>query len=332
MDRRQAFGALAAIGSYFVTARGASAQNSSKTYRIAILAVRARPRSFDTDPTYGVFVQALRNLGYAEGKNATIEWRFADSDYKRLPQLAKDLVAATPDVLVCHTTAGAQAAQAATRTIPIVFLAVADPVGFGLVKSLGRPGTNATGLSNIGPEAVPKRLEVLKAALPRTSRIAYLEDPAGLSTPQALDRLRTASQHLGLRVRVLFASSEVEVQRAFISMKKDRPDAVLVSNDSIFFEQRDLLAQLAKTDRLPCMYAYADNVRSGGLMSYGEDLAEVYSRAASYVARILKGASPGDLPVQEPSPFKLAINLRTAKAIGLSISNEVRLRADEVIE
>lgn len=332
MDRRQAFGALAAIGSYFVTARGASAQKTGKTYRIAILAVRARPRSFDTDPTYGVFVQALRNLGYAEGQNTTIEWRFADSDHKRLPQLALDLVAATPDVLVCHSTAGVQAAQAATHTIPIVFLAVADPVGRGFVKSLGRPGTNATGLANIDPETTPKRLELLKAALPRTSRIAYLENPAGLSTPQALDRVRIASERLGLRVRVLFASSEMEVQRAFISMKKDRPDAVLVATDSFFIEQRDLLAQLAKTDRLPCMYGYADHVRSGGLMSYGEDLAVLWSRGASYVDRILKGASPGDLPVQEASPFKLAINLRTAKAIGVSISNEVRLRADEVIE
>lgn len=303
----------------------ADAQTATKAYRIGYLGERSSP-----DPLLAAFQQGLRDLGYTEGQNIVIESRYADGITVRLPELAAELVRLKVDVLVVGGTVAARSAMAATKTVPIVFTLVGDPVGAGLVASLARPGGNATGLSNVVTELSGKQLELLKAAVPKISRVVVLHNPR--NSGPALKRTRDAAQSLGLELQLLEVRQPSELASAFSAMQARRPDAVLALSDPAFGIELVQLSRLAITNRLPAMYSRTEFVEAGGLLSYGPNFNNNFRRAAGYVDRILKGAKPGDLPVEQPTKFELAINMKTAKALGLTISQSMLQRADQVIE
>jgi putative ABC transport system substrate-binding protein len=264
-----------------------------------------------------------------------IEYRDAEGKYERLPVLAADLVALKVDVIVVTNTPAALAAKQATRTIPIVLAWVADPVGSGFVTSLAQPGGNVTGLSFLAPELVGKRLELLKEAVPGVSRIAVLWHPGDYperTEKEMLQEADVAGWALGVRLQFVEARGSADFARAFSDMTRARADAVTVQSTNIFFIGRRGLVELAAKNRLPAMYLAREFVDAGGLMSYAPNVADLFRRAAGYVDRILKGAKPADLPVEQPTKFELVINLKTAKALGLTIPPSVLARADEVIE
>jgi len=310
---------------------GARAQPTAKMPRIGYLPANLAASPHLTE----AFLQGLRDLGYAEGRNVVIEYRDAEGKYERLPALATELVALKVDVIVVTSTPAALAVKQATRTIPIVFTWAADPVGSGLVTSLARPGGNITGLSFFSPELVGKRLELLKQAVPGVSRVAVLWQPgvAGGSTDKdMLKAADVAARELGVRLQVVEARGPEEFDRAFSDMTRARADAVTVQSTNIFFIERRRLVDLAARNRLPAMYLAREFVDAGGLMSYGPDVADLHRRAATYVGKILKGAKPAELPVEQPTKFELVINAKTAKALGLTIPPTLLARADEVIE
>jgi putative ABC transport system substrate-binding protein len=281
------------------------------------------------------FRQGLRDLGYFEGRNVVIEYRDAEGKYERLPALAAELVALKVDVIVVPSTPAALAAKHATGTIPIVLAWVADPVGSGLVTSLARPGGNVTGLSFLAPELVGKRLELLKQAVPGVSRVAALWHPGDYGEQTERHMLKeadVAARALGVRLQVVEARGPEDFDRAFSDMTRARAGAVTVQSTNIFLLERRRLVELAAKNRLPAMYLAREFVDAGGLMSYGPNVADLFRRAATYVDKILKGARPADLPVEQPTKFELVINLKTAKALGLTISQSVLGRADEVIQ
>ncbi len=282
------------------------------------------------------FLQGLRDLGYIEGRNLVIEYRYAEATVERLPALAAELVALKVDVIFASAgQPGALAARQATRAIPIVFPAIGDPVATGLVTSYARPGGNVTGLSNVSPELVGKCMELLKQAVPKASRVAVLWAPADMTEQQAKAMLKAAevaARALAVRLQVVEARRPDDLDRAFSEMTRARADALTVLSSAMFINERRRLVDLAAKTRLPAVYAYREFVDAGGLMAYGADLADMFRRAATYVDKILKGAKPGDLPVEQPTKFELVINLKAAKALGLTIPPSVRGRADEVIQ
>ena len=327
MTTRRAFiGTLA--GGLLAAPLAAAAQQAAKVPRIGYmwagnLALRE------------AFLQGLRDLGYVEGRNVVIEYRDPEGKFDRLPALAADLVALKVDVIVVTSTPAALAAKQATRTIPIVFTWAADPVGSGLVTSLARPGGNVTGLSLLAPELVGKRLELLKQAVPGGSRVAALWLPGYLGERTEKDMLEAAdvaARALGVRLQVVEARGPEDFDRAFSDMTRARAGAVTVQSTGIFFIERQRLVDLAAKNRLPAMYLVREFVDAGGLMSYGANVADLHRRAATYVDKILKGAKPADLPVEQPTKFELVINAKTAKALGLSIPPSLLQRADEVIQ
>ena len=283
-----------------------------------------------------VFLQRLRDLGWLEGGNVLIEYRDAKGKPERFPALAAELVALKVDVIVtAGGTLAALAAKRATTTVPIVFAAVGDPVADGLVTSLARPGGNVTGLSVLNPELVGKHLELLKQAVPEVSRVALLLKPdAGpdRSIKDYLKAAEAAAQALGVRLQVVEARGPEDFERAFSDMTRARAGALAVSATPVFNSARRLLVDLAAKNRLPTVSLFNEYVDAGGLMSYGPDRPDLFRRAATYVDKILKGARPGDLPVEQPTKFELVINLKTAKALGLTIPQSVLARADRVIE
>ena len=329
---RRAF--LIAAGAWLTLARASAsfAQQQPKVWRIGFLAMRSRSTPSNPDVYYDAFVQGMRELGYVEGKNLVIEWRFADGKYERLPGLAAELVRMKVEVIVTHSAAGPQAAQRATSTIPIVFVTASDPVGSGFAVSLARPGGNLTGLSNIVSEVSPKHIELLKTMIPKLSRVAVLQNPGNSFHPANLKSIQAAAQQVGIKVLPVDARAPDEIERGFATMTRERAEAVIVAADAFFVQQRRQIAELALKNRLPSMFPFREDVQAGGLMSYGQNLADSYRRAATYVDKILKGAKPGELPIEQPTRFHLAINRKTAKALGLNITNELLLRADEVIE
>ena len=274
----------------------------------------------------------MRELGYVEGKNFIIQWRFADGKYERLPSLAAELVRLNVDVIVAGTTLSVQAAHQATATIPIVMVAVPDPVGEGFVARLSRPGGNVTGLSNIVTEVSAKHLELLRAAVPKLSRVAVLINPPNPSDSLILEQIQGAAYATGVKVFAVEASTARQLEAGFGAMTRARAEAMIVAADSYFDVQRDQITKLAVKNRLPTISSSREMTEAGGLMSYGQDLAEHYRRAATYVDKILKGAKPGNLPVEQPTVLELVINQRTAQALGLTIPQELVLRADKVIE
>jgi ABC-type uncharacterized transport system substrate-binding protein len=310
----------------------ADAQQAAKVPRIGYLVpnLAANPHWLEA------FRQGLRDLGYVEGRNLVIEYRSAEGKLERLPALAAELVALKVDVIVVGGTLVALAAKQATRTLPIVFAAVADPVSSGLVTSLAQPGGNVTGLSLLAPELVGKCLEQLKQAVPGVSRVAVLWQPGGglgeRTEKDMLKEAEVAALALGVRPQFVGARGPADFERAFSEMTRARAGALTMLGSPMFFNERRRLVDLAAKHRLPAVYPWREFVDAGGLMAYGANLADLSRRAATYVDKILKGAKPADLPVEQPTKFELVVNLKTAKALGLTIPQSVLGRADQVIE
>ncbi len=318
---------LIAIGGALAAPLATFGQKQPRVWRIGFLAADSSSTGI-----YEGFRQGMRELGYVEGKNFIIQWRFADGKYERLPGLAAELVRLNADVIVAGTTLSVQAAHQATTTIPIVMVAVPDPVGEGFVARLSRPGGNITGLSNIVTEVSAKHLELLRAAVRKLSRVAVLINPLNPSDSLILEQIHGAAYSAGVKILPVEASTASQIEAGFGAMTRARTEALIVAADSHFDVQRDQIARLAVKNRLPAISSNREMTEAGGLLSYGQDLAEHYRRAATYVDKILKGAKPGDLPVEQPTKLELVINRKTAKVLGLTISNEILLRADKVIE
>jgi len=276
----------------------------------------------------------LRDLGYSEGRNIKLEYRFADGTPERYPALMAELIASNPAVIVVGSTPAAVAASRVTRTTPVVWIGVADnPVALGLVESFARPGGNVTGFLMSGDAGiVGKRLELLKEAASPFVRVGVLVAPDYAAADGTLNALPSAAQGLGLDARVYEARSAAEIETALTAAKRDGVQALYVSQSPVFLHHRAEIIERVATIRLPAIYFFREFVQSGGLLSYGSDLADMYRRAAMYVDKIVKGASPGELPVQSAEKFELAVNLKAAKTLGLAISESFLLRADEVIE
>ncbi len=330
MTTRRAFIGTVA-GGLLAAPLGAEAQPAAKIARIGFLAVNLAPNPHLRE----AFLQGLRDLGYVEGRNVVIEYRDAEGKLERLPALAVELVALKVDVILAGGTPQALAAKQATRTLPIVFAAHADPVGSGLVTSLARPGGNVTGLSLLAPELVGKRLEQLKQAVPGVNRVAVLWEPGAyveLTERDILKETEVAARALGVRLQFVEARGPADFDRAFSDMTRARAGALTVLPSTMFIIERRRLVDLAAKNRLPAVYTSREYVDAGGLMAYGPSIADLFRRAATYVDKILKGAKPGDLPVEQPTKFELVINLKTAKALGLTIPPSVLSRADEVLQ
>ncbi len=281
------------------------------------------------------FRQGLRDLGYVEGRNVVLEYRDAEGKLERLPSLAAELVALKVDVIVAPNTVGVLAAKQATETIPIVFAVAADPVGSRLVASLARPGGTVTGLSILAPELVGKCLELLTQAVLGVSRVAALWQPGGLGERTEKDMLaeaEVAARALGVRLQFVEARGPADFERAFSDMTSARAGALTVLPSNLFNNERRRLVDLAAKHRLPTVFPYREGADAGSLMAYGANLADLLRRAATYVDKILKGAKPGDLPIEQPTKFELVVNLKTANALGLTIPQSVLARADEVIQ
>ena len=324
-------GALCGLGA-FMAGGAAFAQRPVKIRRIGFLATRFRSTPSNPDVFYDAFVLGMRELGYVDGKNMVIDWRFAEGRPERLPGLVDELVRIPVDVIVTHSTPGTRAAQRATSTIPIVIASVSDPVRMGFAASLARPGGNITGLSMTSVDLGPKYVELLKTLLPRLSRIAFAMNPDTQSHHAILKSVQSAAQGIGIKVLPLAARDEQEVRRSLDAMVRERVEAAIVAPDTFIIGQRAHFADLALEHRMPTMFAVREQVTAGGLMSYGQDIVAHYRHAALYVDKIIKGAKPSDLPIEQPTKLHLAINAKTAKALGLTIPGELLLRADEVIE
>ena len=327
--RRKILIALGAVA--FGTPFSSYAQPKNKLWRIGFLVSSARPPSIDAH-FIGGFLRGMRERGYVEGKNFVIEWRFADGNYNRLPELAAELARLNVNVLMGGGTPANRALQQATATIPIVNPTMSDPVGYGFAKSLAHPGGNITGLSLTTTDMSPKHLELLKLLLPKLKHLGVLVNLGNPSHPAIVKSIAANAQKLGVKVQTLDARNPDGIERNFAVMKRERMDAVIVAVDAFFVGQRQQIAELALTGRLPSLFSAQEHVDAGGLMSYGQNLSDLYRRAAGYVDKILKGAKPGELPIEQPPVFSLAINRKTANALGLKIPQELLLRADKVIE
>ncbi len=303
----------------------AEAQQPGKVPRIGVI----RPGS-PPDPFAEAFLQGLRDLGYVEGRTIAIEYRWAQGNPERFSDLTEELVRLKVDVIVTTGPAGGFAAKGATGTIPIVVPVMADPVGAGLVASLARPGGNLTGLSMMSPELSEKRLELLKEAFPRVSRVAVLRDPR--QAPTDLRATEAAAGALGLHLQVLEVRDINDLEAALAAAKKGRAGALNVLPSGFFSAHRARIVEAVAKARLPAMYHHSDFVAAGGLMAYAPSFADLFRRAATYVDKILKGAKPADLPVEQPTKFELVINLKTARSLGLTIPQSVLVRADQVIQ
>ena len=280
------------------------------------------------------FRKGLSEAGFVEGRSVAIEYRWAEGRFDRLPELAADLVRRRVSVIATPgNTTAALAAKAATRTIPIVFGVSEDPVQFGLVASLARPGGNATGINYFTTEIVAKRLGLLRELLPRAARVAVLLNPANVTNAQStLREVEVAARAMALEIQIFNASTSSEIDSAFAALVRRRPDAVFVAPDSFYNTQREQLSKLAARHAIPAVYAVRDYVQAGGLMSYGPDITEMFHRVGVYTGKILSGKKPEDLPVEQVTKLELVINLKTAKALGLNIPPSLLLRADDVIQ
>ena len=290
--------------------------------------------SAGTQPYLAAFRQGLSETGYVEGQNVVVEYRWTEDQYNRLPELAADLIRHHVNVIVTlFTTTGALAAKATTTTIPIVFSIGDDPVKHGLVASLSRPGGNVTGINFFSSEVTAKRLGLLRELLPKAARIGVLVNPTNVEiTEKTVKDVNVAADALGLQIQVLNASNGNEIDAAFTTLVSHRADGVLVGPDAFFVSRRVQIAILAARHMVPAIYTIGDYAEAGGLISYGTDVADSLRQQGVYVGRILKGTKPTDLPVVQSTKFKLVINLRTAKALGLEVPPTLLSRADEVIE
>jgi putative ABC transport system substrate-binding protein len=273
----------------------------------------------------------MRDLGYVEGKNLKIEWRFADGEYDRLPALASELVQSKVEVLVVDSTPGVKVAHAATTTIPIVMIAVGDPVASGFVSSLSRPGGNITGLSNVVADLSSKYVELLREAMPGLTRVAVLTNPDNSTHPRIAEQVQATAKVMGISVLLIPARTPADIEAGFATLRKEGASALVVLGDPFYGQQGRQLGSLALKNRVPTLTTNRAMAQAGGLLSYGQDLVEHYRRAATYVDKILTGARAADLPVEQSTKIELVINLKTAKALGLAIPPPLLLRADDVI-
>ena len=303
------------------------AQQAGKVPRIGFL-VASSPSFYSS--RIEAFRQGLRELGYVEGKNIAIEYRFAEGNEDRLRELAAELVRLKVDIIVA--AASASAARDATKTIPIVFAASADPVASGIVASLARPGGNITGMTILATELTGKRLELLKEAFPRVTRVAFLRSSLGINSPILWEEAEAASRALGLQLQSLNVRSVHDFERAFKAAKREGVHALITAPSPLINAQRARILEFVAKTKLPAIFPGPEIVEAGGLMSYSPDYSEMFRRAALFVHKILNGAKPADLPVEQPNKFELVINLKAAKQIGLTIPPNVLARADKVIQ
>ena len=329
MDRRVFLSTLG--GSLLAAPLAAEAQQADKVYRVAILfpvTSEAGTAAFEA------FRRRLRELGWVDGKNVVLDPKFGDGRYERLPDLAAELVRRSPDVIVARSSTTVHAVRQVTTAIPIVMDAVSDPVGSGFAASLARPGGNITGTSFNSRELNAKRLELLHEIIPAAKDVAMLTNPTSerMRGQQVYDDMQVVAQRLGIRLHVVTARRPDELQAAFSAMVRNKARALIVNPDPFYGSERRRIIGLAATHRLPAIYFTGDWAESGGLMTYAPNLVELTAGAAVYVDKILKGAKPADLPVEQPTKFELVINLKTAKALGLTIPPSLLLRADRVIE
>jgi ABC-type uncharacterized transport system substrate-binding protein len=307
----------------------AAAQPAGKAYRIGVLS----PGSVEgSSAEIAALRQGLRELGYVEGQNIRVEWHFAAGRHERLPALAAELVRGKFDVIFAINSPATQAAKSATSTIPIVFVRSGDPVASGLVPSLARPGGNVTGLASFVADMSGKRLELLKEAIPRLTRVAVLWNAPSKGAEIVFVELKAAGPLLGLQILDAGVRGPNELPSAFEAAAKERANALVVVDDLVIGSYQTQILELAAKHRLGVASIYREFAHAGGLMAYGPSLSDTYRRAATYVDRILKGAKPGNLPVERPTKFDLVVNLKTAKTLGLTIPPSVLARADEVIE
>jgi ABC-type uncharacterized transport system substrate-binding protein len=330
--RRRDF--ITAVAGAAICPIGASAQQPKKVARIGFLNTGSL-ESPEGRTSLNAFYQGLREHGYTVGQNVIVEVRAADSKIERFPALAKELVDLDLDVIVAANSVAGRAVQQASSKIPIVVPVMGDPVGDGLVASLALPGGNITGLTFLGPQLVPKRLALLKEALPTMFRVAALWHPGAYGARTMNDMMNeaeVAAQTLGLQLRLIGARGPDELDEAFSAIAEDRPDALMVFPSPMLFAQRKRIVDLAAKLRLPLISMGNEFVQLGGLMSYGADITESFRLSGAYVDKILKGAKPADLPVEQPTKFGLFINLKTAKELGIEIPATLLARADQVIE
>ena len=302
---------------------------AERPYRIGFLGPAAE--AVYTDPLLRLRA-GLRELGYAEGKNIILEYKFAENKHERLPGLASELIRSKVDIIVAHTSPATRAVKQATSIIPIVMVGVGDPVGTGFVASLARPGGNITGVSSIDTVLDAKRLQLLKELLPKLARVAVLRNPANPASPLQFREMQAAAQSLGIETQLFDVRDPKELESAFAVIAKARADALIVLADPLFLSHQKQIANLVVTKRLPSVFGRNELVDAGGLMSYGANLADQFQQTASYVDKILKGAKPADLPVQRATRFELVINLKAARALGLTIPQSVLMQADRVID
>ena len=326
--KRRAFIALlgGALAAWPLAAR---AQQSQKVPRIGVL-LPGTAASFALRTK--AFIEGLRELGYIDGQTVAIEWEWGQDRVEGLSELAAELVGRNVDVLLTGGTAAAKALKSATGTIPIVMAIIGDPVAAGLVESLARPGGNATGFSIVAPDLSGKRLELLREIVPDISPVAVMLNPKNPQSQFELKEMQAAAQALGLQLHAVQVSPQDSLEEAFAAMTRASARGLIVLTDPIFFSQRRKIVDLSSRSRLPAMYFFQDFVAEGGLVSYAPSDTDLYRRSATYVHRILSGAKPSELPVEQPTKFDLAINLKAAKALGVEVPPMLLARADEVIE
>jgi putative ABC transport system substrate-binding protein len=323
MKRREFIGLVGGAAAWPLTA--SAQQAGPKVVTIGILAIEPWP-PIDT------FRQTLDDLGYIEGKNVRFEYRYSKGHNEQLPELANDLVGLNVDVILTWGTDAVLAAKQATTTIPVVMGVIGDPLGTGIVANLARPGGNVTGCALRAAELEAKRLQLLKEAVPRLSRVAILFNPTNHYMPLALQSVQKGAQVLHVSLAVYEVYDTTTLDAAFVTLTKDRPDGFLVPADTFLVSQRSRIAQFAIENKLPSVYTFREYIEAGGLIAYTPNYNDLFRRAAIYVDKILKGAKPGDLPIEQPREFHLFINLKTARALGLTVPPRLLAGADEVIE
>ena len=322
---------LAGTGAVLLAAPLAAwAQQAGKVYRIGYLGIS--PPSGTAAPLWDAFLQGLRDHGYVEGQNLVIERRWSEGKAERFPDLAAELVRLNVELIVAPSTPNALAAKQATSTIPIVTVLVGDPVATGLISSLARPGGNVTGLTAQATDWSAKRLQLIKEAVPSATRVGILWNPTNPAHPPAFKQVERAAATLQVQIQSLEVRTAGDLDVAFSTVTRDRPAALMVSDDQVTFVNRRRIVDFAMGARLPAIYWARSYVDEGGLMAYSANLGDLFRRSAAYIDKILKGAKPADLPVEQPTKFELVINLKTAKALGLTIPPSLLGRADEVIQ
>ena len=318
---------LIALGALLATHGAFHGQTTDKVWRVGVLSAAAGPNELNQ-----AFVDALRSLGYVEGRNLAIEYRWAAGKVDRLAELAKELALLKVDAILAATGPTALAAKRATGSIPVVMVTVPDPVAMGLVASLGRPGGNVTGTTNMSTDLAGKSLQLLRELLPKTTRLAVLVWKGAPATPLYLEQMRSAAQVSGVTLVVQQENQPESLPGAFAAMQQERAQGLLVQVSPFTFEHRKQIVELAAQHRLPAVFAAREFVDAGGLLSNGPNQLELMRRAAYFVDRIFKGDKPADLPVEQPTRFEIVLNFKTAKALGVTIPQSFLLRADEVIQ